>query len=658
MQHEFQQILDTNPILLFSVDTDGCFRMLAGQFASSLRLPKDEIIGRAFTEIYPERTELSENFARVMQGEHLVTDITLDSGDILEFHLNPLLDHEQNIIGCHGMAYDVTRDRLNQFELEKRDKILSATGYAMANFSRSSAWQDVIHDVLAQIGEATNVSRVYICQRDTAGHYEWPSNPNESFLDLRLPELTSWRLKVQAGEHIVGTKDEFTSRECDLLAQHHIQSLAIIPIPLGETCWGYIAFEQHDHPRKWSASEIDTLQTIAGMLQSVVQRQQAVSQEHEERTFSDSLTGITAMISTLELNEVLDQILQNVHVAAPHNAANVILIRNGVGHIVRHRGYEDFVSSEALTALELCITDYPTFQNCVQTLSPIIVNDTQNDERWVETTEMRWIRSYLGAPIVLNNTVIGLIGLDSSTENFFTLRHIRRLEAFANIAAIAIQNATNFQESVELAAIRERQRISRDLHDAVTQTVYSATFMTQALPNAVDNNPHLAKELIQRLQRHINGAHAELRTMLHELRPDSLIEADLKTLLTQLGHGMASRSDTICYVDIDNQIPMQLPSNVKIMLYRIAQEALNNVTKHAKAQSVTLSLRPEQDLIVLEIADDGRGFDDLNIPSNCFGLRHMVERAQDIGAKIDIATQLGAGTRITVIWEGNKSHES
>jgi signal transduction histidine kinase len=143
-----------------------------------------------------------------------------------------------------------------------------------------------------------------------------------------------------------------------------------------------------------------------------------------------------------------------------------------------------------------------------------------------------------------------------------------------------------------------------------------------------------------------------MRTLLMELRPAALADADLSDLMRQLAQAATGREGIPVTVTVEE--PGELPAEVRIALYRIAQEALNNVVKHAQANAVQVSLRGRPGQVELHIGDDGRGFDPQSVPSDCLGLGIMVERAAEIGARLSIESEPGHGTQITVVWEKSK----
>jgi signal transduction histidine kinase len=230
------------------------------------------------------------------------------------------------------------------------------------------------------------------------------------------------------------------------------------------------------------------------------------------------------------------------------------------------------------------------------------------------------------------------------------------LQSLANQAAIAIENARLYEQAQKLAVMEERQRLARELHDAVTQTLFSASLIAEAVPTLWESDQDEGRALLAELRQLSRGALAEMRTLLLELRPAALVEANLRDLLRQLGEAVAGRTGVPVTVAVDDLCP--LPEEVHVALYRIAQEALNNVVKHAQAGRVEVLLRcldddQDPDLLQLEltIGDDGRGFDLAHVPPDRLGLGIIRERAQAIGASLEIDSQPGHGTRITVVWK-------
>ncbi|MDD5190317.1 MAG: histidine kinase [Dehalococcoidales bacterium] len=199
------------------------------------------------------------------------------------------------------------------------------------------------------------------------------------------------------------------------------------------------------------------------------------------------------------------------------------------------------------------------------------------------------------------------------------------------------------------AAAEERNRLARDLHDAVSQTLFSASLIAEVLPRVWEKNEAEGKRRLEELRQLTRGALAEMRTLLLELRPSALREAEFGHLLHQLGESISGRTRIPVNVLVDGECAAE--PEVKVAFYRIAQEALNNVAKHSGANKSEVKLVCSQENIHLTIADDGRGFDVAKNLQKSLGLGIIKERAREIGADVKIESRPGRGTLVTVDWQ-------
>ncbi len=222
-----------------------------------------------------------------------------------------------------------------------------------------------------------------------------------------------------------------------------------------------------------------------------------------------------------------------------------------------------------------------------------------------------------------------------------------------------ITDRKHAEEQAELAAAAaERERLARDLHDAVTQVLFSVAAIAEALPRVWARDAEEGRRGLEQLRTLTRAALAEMRTMLLELRPAALIEHKLSDLLRQLTDGMLGRTQMPVTTTVDGDC--DLPPEVRIALYRIAQEALNNTVKYARATKASVNLLCEPGRVLLRISDDGRGFDPSQAQPHQLGLQIMHERAQDIDAELEIRSGPGHGTELFVEWRavgGNQDGE-
>jgi len=288
---------------------------------------------------------------------------------------------------------------------------------------------------------------------------------------------------------------------------------------------------------------------------------------------------------------------------------------------------------------------------------PVIVEDAGRDPAVAHhITEAEEIRSFMHVPLKIGGQVFGVFNVNYSQPHAFGDREQRLFMALARRAALAIKHAQHYEQAQQAAAVEERQRLARELHDAVTQTLFSASLIAEVLPRLWARNQAEARRRLEELRQLARGALAEMRTLLLELRPSALTEASLGELLRHLTEALTGRTRTPATLEIESD--GQLPAEIQVVLYRITQEALNNVAKHARAGRAWVKLRCRPDQVELSIEDDGCGFDLKEISPDHLGLAIMQERAESIGAELQIQTRPQQGTRIKVIWPNQAPGES
>jgi signal transduction histidine kinase len=209
--------------------------------------------------------------------------------------------------------------------------------------------------------------------------------------------------------------------------------------------------------------------------------------------------------------------------------------------------------------------------------------------------------------MVLNDEFTGILSLSHEQPGFYTSEHARLAAAIATQAAIAIENARLYQQAQQVAALEERQRLARELHDSVSQSLFSMAMISGALPRLLERDAAQAIERSERLHELALGALAEMRALIFELHPDSLEREGLVGALARLAAAMQARHGLSTSTTLDDGV--EAPIEVQEALYRIGQEAIHNTVKHAHASRLAVRLSPEGGSVVLEVQDDGIGFD-------------------------------------------------
>jgi signal transduction histidine kinase len=204
------------------------------------------------------------------------------------------------------------------------------------------------------------------------------------------------------------------------------------------------------------------------------------------------------------------------------------------------------------------------------------------------------------------------------------------------------------RRAVEDAVAAERNRLARELHDAVTQTLFAASLIAEVLPDLWEMDEAEAYKSTEELRQLTRGALAEMRTLLFELRPAALNQARLSDLLRQLSEAVMGRQSLPICLHVEGDC--EIPCDVKVEMYRIVQESLNNVVKYARASRVEINVRLEANQVHVEIKDNGVGFDPSYVKPTSLGLRIMRERAEAIHAQLQVLSQPGSGTTVSLDW--------
>ncbi|GAB4438033.1 MAG: hypothetical protein OHK0015_31270 [Chloroflexi bacterium OHK40] len=407
------------------------------------------------------------------------------------------------------------------------------------------------------------------------------------------------------------------------------------------------------HPgQPFGVHDLTLAQTVASTLAAAIDNSRLLATEQQQRRLAENLRRIAIELARdLDQQALVKGIFTHLRRVLPYDGAAVflregahLLLIEGVGLAERFRGSR------------VKIANHSILQRIVRERRPYLVRDTHRNHSWVPWSDDEAIRSGIGVPLIFGSKTFGVLTIDSLAVQAYSEDDVATLEAFATHAAIAIDNARRYGEAGREAAEGERRRIARDLHDSVSQALLAATRTARVLPQLWELDPEEARAAMGDLVRLTESAQAEMRALLLELRPAALARTPLHEALNNLVGTLAAKSGAKVRVSLERTPP--LSPDVHIALYRIAQEALNNVVRHAHACRVTIRLGvvPPASAdewygtLTLEVSDDGRGFEPgANYPGG-FGLESIHERAAGIGAALLITSQPDAGTTVTVSW--------
>jgi len=309
------------------------------------------------------------------------------------------------------------------------------------------------------------------------------------------------------------------------------------------------------------------------------------------------------------------------------------------------------VSLNSLVAGLNALSPWPA--ESAATPTPLIVDDFSDSPSAAEAfrrevSDETSFRSVMYVPLVVKEEVVGLLVLNYHEPGYYTPYHAQLAQAVGTQVATAIENARLYDQAQDIAALEERQRLARELHDSTSQVLFSIQLGSRALRNFLQEEQlSEAKETVNYLIALAKGGLDEMRALIFDLRPESIEKEGLLGALQKQIVALKDRYNLEVEVRFSQETEPELPLKYKEALYRVAREALHNVVKHASSERVELELTWDSQAIRLVVRDYGIGFEPEGDFSGHYGLHTMQERAQKLpGAKLSIESKPGEGTRV------------
>ena len=384
-----------------------------------------------------------------------------------------------------------------------------------------------------------------------------------------------------------------------------------------------------------------------------VQAYQLLEQRVQRRTheLATLLDASASIASTLELRPLLGLILDQLGKVVDCTAASILLLEKEEVRNIVHRG--DISGEGSSLPLSVGKEDRDLWAQMLGN-EPLIVGDIQGDGRLAQALrkalearpEGAHVRAWMGIPFTIQEQLRGWLFLYHRQAGAYTLHHAALAQTIANQAATAIENAHLFAQTRRLAALEERQRLARELHDSVSQVLYSIGLAGHTALTYLEQDPDQSVEPMRYVLSLADAGLAEMRALIFELRPDSLEKDGLVVALTRQAAALRARHE----LEVETELCEEpdLPLDAKETLYRIAREALNNVVKHAQASGVVIRLQDLRDEAQLVVQDDGIGFDPQREYPGQMGLNSMRERAAELRGALEIESVAGKGTCLRV----------
>lgn len=360
----------------------------------------------------------------------------------------------------------------------------------------------------------------------------------------------------------------------------------------------------------------------------------------------------TCIISTLDVQKVLELILEQVAEIMFTDTCAIYELdqKKGQLRVIAQRGLPQSYTQKVVIPVGQGVVG-----KAVETRSPVVLENVKT--AWTEEHAPSFIVPFLteinfgailAVPLICRDRTLGCIAVYRRKPYKFPRSEQSLLSIFADHAALAINNAWLYQKAEELAIINERNRIARELHDSVCQSLFSLVLSTEACRYLISGNNPKAIEVMDQLQEIAQEALAEMRSLIFELRPATLKEKGLIEALNN--HITLFKKRHRIDVNFTCRGVKRLPDNIEFCLYRVAQEAMSNVVKHSGAHSIHLTLDFGPQDVTIVISDDGKGFDVTTAlkEGKTLGIVAMRERVESCGGRLVINSSIGQGTTVQV----------
>jgi signal transduction histidine kinase len=361
-----------------------------------------------------------------------------------------------------------------------------------------------------------------------------------------------------------------------------------------------------------------------------------------------------SVVSPLQLKSLLNVILAQFRRLIKCDALIVFAVENGKIHFYQ----QENIAPHAKIPPDLWenIGGLNLVENVLKQDEPVVASDLSQNDGWqklvadwgdiLHDTNLTAARSFMGVPLRADEQVVGIVLLLHNQPDFFTARYSWLAQTMSTQAMSAYDRL--YERAQENAVAGERARLARELHDTITQIFYSVVLAANIGQATLHADPQQTSNQLHEIMLLAEAGLTEMRTLLMELHPESLYNEGLtgslkkRLAILEMRYGLQVEHNL-------NRGEPDLPAGIKETLFKIAQEALNNVVKHAGAYNLSVKLERQPGIVCLEITDDGRGFAPNSDYAGHLGLVSMRERAAQWGGKVEIeSSPVRSGVRVFV----------
>jgi signal transduction histidine kinase len=443
----------------------------------------------------------------------------------------------------------------------------------------------------------------------------------------------------------------------ELMSTHfaRLKSWVAVPLSLQDRVIGMLAVSHNDSAH-FTRDNTQLVRAVAHQAAIAIENARLYEQaEDRTRELSALLEVSNSVASTIQLGPLVAVILEQIRKILDYDRASVLTLDGDALVVLDTIGQPAMAPGQNQRPLRFPIARLPQIWQALQRNELLIIEDLYSDDPFAKElrelvgddllqTLYPHVKSFMSVPLMLHDRPIGVLALSGPEPGFFRRDEKHLVMAVASQAAVAIENARLYQQASQLAAVEERQRLARELHDSVSQALYGIALGARTARTQLDRDPARAAEPVDYVLSLAEAGLAEMRALIFELRPESLELEGLVAGLEKQASAMRARHHVEVEATLCEEPDVSL--RVKEAISRIAQEALHNTVKHARATHVDLKLQCTEDELAIEIRDNGAGFDpDGDFPGH-LGLRSMRERAAKLGGTVQIESKPGEGTRI------------
>jgi len=427
-----------------------------------------------------------------------------------------------------------------------------------------------------------------------------------------------------------------------------------VPILLGNKLLGQIYLTDKETTSEFTESDERVIETLAAyaaiainnarLYEELLSRDQALSERNEDLALINDIAA--ALAGSLDVDEILNQTLNRVMQYVDVEAGEIFLREDGEKELrmALHCGEyaEAFLTRDSFRVGEGFIGQVALIGQ------PLVTCDLKNDLRFLRPAVVAaGFKCMTCIPLTAQGSVVGVMSIASRSERSFDEREIRMLTAIGAWAGVTIENARLHRQGRRLAVLEERERIGMDLHDGIIQSIYAVGLALEYARVALEDDPKQSQQKVEQAIDGLNKTIRDIRTYILDLRPRHFVGLNLKEGLQRLvdEYRMNTMAEAILTAPEDG-LP-NLPSSHATALFHICQEALANTAKHARARRLDVHLWTTKDRVLLEISDNGQGFDLRKMSVTLgHGLSNMHIRARKVGGDVEVTSAPGEGTTV------------